>query len=203
MLSRQRAEVQEFIDARDTAVAERDAALAELESLEAELEQVQAALDEAQADLENWKWRVASLQELGQTLEDNVRKMQATEARAARRHCGFVGAADRPGGPAPPWRFCLFERRDRRRHGDSRGDREAAERKLLALLEEADRAALARGRPDRGKERAIELAGEEHFFEAVDVLAADSRDGGAGRRPAKHGPRRAPVESTCTFSPRP
>src|SRR5690606_28814386 len=37
MLRRQRAEVQEFIDARDQAVAERDAALRELAALEAEM----------------------------------------------------------------------------------------------------------------------------------------------------------------------
>jgi Uncharacterized protein conserved in bacteria with the myosin-like domain len=176
MLSRQRAEVQEFIDARDTAVAERDAALAELESLEAELEQVQAALDEAQADLENWKWRVASLQELGQTLEDNVRKMQATEAKLRADIAALSEQLIALEGRLRLGAFAYLKDEIVAATVIRGGDREAAERELLAFLEEADRAALERGARIEGKERAIELAGEEHFFEAVDVLAADSRE---------------------------
>src|SRR5690606_386663 len=55
------------------------------------------------------------------------------------------------------------------------GDREAAQQALLAFLEDADDAAWQRGARIAGKERAIELAEEEHFFEAVDVLASDAR----------------------------
>ena len=83
MLRRQRAEVQEFIDARDQAVAERDAALRELAALEAEMSVVERALEEARTDLEGWKARVASLHDLSQTLEDNCESSKPAKSSCA------------------------------------------------------------------------------------------------------------------------
>src|SRR5690606_14850988 len=142
MLSRQRAEVQEFIDARDAAVAERDAALAELETLQAELLDVQAALSEARADLETWKSRVASLQELGATLEDNVRKMQATEVKLRGDIAALSEQLIALEGRLRLGAFAYLKDEIVAATVIRGGDREAAERELLAFLEEADRAAL-------------------------------------------------------------
>lgn len=172
MLGRQRAEVQEFVASRDRAVAERDAALRELAALEQEMAAVERALQEARTDLEAWKSRVASLQDLGQTLEDNIKKMQASEEQlrgdiaALSEHLVALEGRLRLGA------FVYLKDEIVAATVIRGGQHQAAERALLAFLEEADRAALGRGARIAGKERAIELAGEEHFFEAVDVLAS-------------------------------
>lgn len=175
MLRRQRAEVQEFIDSRDRAVAERDEALRELAALEEEMAAVERALEEARADLEGWKSRVASLQELGQTLEDNIKKMQAAEAQLRRDIAALSEHLVALEGRLRLGAFVYLKDEIVAATVIRGGDRDAAEQALLALLEEADGAALQRGARIAGKERAIELAGEEHFFEAVDVLASDAR----------------------------
>lgn len=173
MLRNQRAEVQEFIDSRDRAVAERDAALLELEALEEEMASVQGALDEARLDLEGWKSRVASLRDLGQTLEDNIKKMQASEEKLRQDIAALSEQFIALEGRLRSGAFAYMKDEIVAATVIRGGDREAVERDLLAFLEEADGAALRKGAQIAGKERAIELAGEEHFFHAVDVLAAD------------------------------
>lgn len=175
MLRRQRAEVQEFIDARDQAVAERDAALRELAALEAEMSVVERALEEARTDLEGWKARVASLHDLSQTLEDNVRKLQASEEQLRRDIAALSEQFIALEGRLRSGAFAFLKDDIVAATVIQGGDREAAQQALLAFLEDADDAAWQRGARIAGKERAIELAGEEHFFEAVDVLASDAR----------------------------
>jgi len=175
-----RSEIAHIIEERDAAVAERDAAKLERERLEREIgaivEQLEASRDELAAsrtELEEWKGKVASLRELSETLEDSITKMRGAEEKL-RRDIGILSE-----------QFLLLE--SRLRGGEfaflkdeiiaaavveGRGDRDAVEAALLALLEEADRRALARGARIEGKERAVELGSEEYFFEAADVISS-------------------------------
>lgn len=173
LLLRQREAVDEMVEQRDAAVLERDAAKEERDRLMDEMEKVWATLNQAQEDVELWKARVANFEELGQTLEDNIAKMQQTEEKL-RRDIALLSE-----------QYLMMEGRLRSgaftylrdeivaaRVMDSTNP-QAVEEELLAFLEEADAIALARGARIQEKETAIELGSEEFFFQAVDLMQSE------------------------------
>lgn len=168
-----RSEIEHIVAERDTAVSERDAAKVEREQLVGEIASITERLEGSRAELEAWKGKVASLRDLGETLEDSITKMQSTEAKL-RRDISLLSE-----------QFMLME--GQLRAGEfaylkdeiiaaavieGGRDRDQVEADLLALLEESDRRALERGARIEGKERAVELGKEEHFFEAADVVSS-------------------------------
>lgn len=172
-LANWRSEIAHIVDERDAAVAERDAAKAERNKLAEEIAAISEQLDKSRNELEDWKGKVASLRELGETLEDSITKMQSTEQKL-RRDISLLSE-----------QFMLME--GQLRAGEfvylkdeiisaaviqGGRNRPQIEADLLELLEEADRRALARGARIEGKERAVELGKEAHFFEAVEVISS-------------------------------
>lgn len=172
-LSGHREEVEQIADERDQAVLERNAARSEREALTAEIDAVTTQLNQASDDLEEWKSRVASLKELGETLEDAIAKMQGTETRLRADISTLTEQYLALEGRLRSGEFVyLKDEIVVAEVLDVGADPQKAEERLLGLLEEADRTALLRGAQIQGKDRAIELGREEYFFQAVNVLSS-------------------------------
>ncbi len=172
-LSGHREEVEEIASQRDQAIQERDAARSEKAALTDEIDSVTDQLGQARADLEEWKSRVASLRELSETLEDAIAKMQVTETRLRADITTLTEQYLALEGRLRSGEFVYLKDEIVAATVLTVGeDRTKVEERLLQLLEEADRVALARGARIDGKERAIELGREEYFFQAANVLTS-------------------------------
>ncbi len=168
----QRAELSVIEKSRDSALREKDIAQAQRDELKNEYDKMAVVLDELQDEVETWKRQVAELQDLASTLEDSVTRMRGTERQLRR---DIIALTDQ-----------FLELENQMRVGSFIFDKEEiiaasvigarlssaeVEKELLALLETADRIALARGARINGKDRAVVLAHDEYFFEATSVLA--------------------------------
>jgi len=157
--------LQEIIDARDAAAAENRDLLVANANLEDDLSQ-------AHYDLENWKHQVTTLQRQSDELADDILKMETTRTEMQRRIAALTEELGTLEGQMRQGQFAFLK--DDIVYDqvfDAGGTRGEIETLLLALLEKADETAIARGAQIVGKNSAIELAAEEHFFQAVNVLS--------------------------------
>lgn len=168
-----RSEIEHIVEERDAAVAERDAAKIERNQLANEIASISEQLESSRVELEEWKSKVASLRALGETLEDSITKMQSTEAKLRRDISLLSEQFMVMEGQLRAGEFAYLKDEIIAASVIQGGrNRDQIETDLLSLLEEADRRALARGARIEGKERAVELGKEEHFFEAVEVMSS-------------------------------
>lgn len=152
-------------------IAARDAAAAETRRLQVENAMLEDDLAQAHHDLENWKRQVTILQRQSEELADDILKMEATRAEMQRQIAALTQELGLLEGQMRQGQFAFLK-------GDIvyaqvfevDGPRAEVETRLLEFLEQADEAAVARGALIDGKNSAIELAAEEHFFQTVDVL---------------------------------
>jgi uncharacterized protein (DUF3084 family) len=173
-VAEQRADLIEIEQTRDAAVQERDTAKAQRDQLQAEYDGVKENIGALQQELEGWKKRVAELKDLGSALEDTVQKLRVSEqqlrAEMAVMSEQYMVLEDqlRDGNFA----FLKEDIIAAKAIAGGRGQKQI-EADLLALLEEADAIALQRGAKIAGKERAVVLAHDDYFFQAVQVLVSE------------------------------
>lgn len=155
-------------------IAARDAAAAETRELQIENARLSEALEDARHDLEMWKRQVTVLQRQSEELEDDIRKMEATRDEMQRLIGHLTSELEQLERRMRQGEFAFL--RDEVVYdqviagGGARAEMEAA---LLAVLETADAIALQRGARITGKASAIELADEEAFFHAAEMLASE------------------------------
>lgn len=155
---------------RNEAVEQRNAAQAQRDKLQGEY-------DKVQGDVEIWKARVAELKELSARLEDSVSKMQQTEQQLRQDVTILTDQYLALEGQMRTGSF-IFQKDEIVAATVITGGRSAAntEADLLAFLEKADQVALAKGAQIDGKNRALTLAKDDHFFQTVKVLQDSKGD---------------------------
>lgn len=158
-------------------ITARDAAAEETRALQLHNVDLQERLLTAKHDLDQWKSQVIGLQTLGEELQDNIRQLEVTKAQLEGRVSTLTDEMRALEAQLRQGSFVFLTEEIVHAEVFAGGrSAEHTQRDLLTFLEKAEAVALARGARISGKERAIEIAHEDYFFQTVELLSqSDTR----------------------------
>lgn len=153
-------------------VAARDLAAEEMRSLQLQNAALQDELRTAEQELERWKGQVVELQSLAETLRGTTNQLELLKEQLEERVAALTSEVRTLEDQLRQGRFVILKGEILHAAVLAGGQTmEATEAALLQFLEEAEALALQRGARIDGKDRAIEIAHEDYFFQTVELLA--------------------------------